>query len=196
KLLGALPDSQGWVTGAPALLIFCGNNARQRAHHARHDLPFPNDHLDAFFNASIDAGIALATCVVAAEAAGLGCCPISTIRDAIDDVSAILGLPDHVFPVAGLALGYPARAQYERSPRLGLSATVHIDRFDQAAQGAGVTAYDARRAAQQPYAKQRDPDRFGHAPAYTWSLDKARQYSVAQRTDFGAYIRRQGFKLD
>ena len=41
------------------LLIFCGNNRRQRLWHGWRDKPFANDHLDAFFNASVDAGIAL-----------------------------------------------------------------------------------------------------------------------------------------
>ena len=41
---------------------------------------------------------------------GLGCCPISVIRNHADAVAEILGLPDKVFPVAGLCVGYPAAA--------------------------------------------------------------------------------------
>jgi nitroreductase/FMN reductase [NAD(P)H] len=33
-------------------------------------------------------------------------------------------------------------------------------------------------------------------PFYGWSEDKARQYGVPQRTDFGAFVRGKGFKLD
>ena len=36
--------------------------------------------------------------------------------------------------------------------------------------------------------QQRDPVRFGEAPAYGWSEDKFRQYSEPQRVDFGAFI--------
>ncbi len=52
----------------------------------------------------------------------------------------------------------------------------------------------ARRIA--PFREQRDPDRFGVAPHYGWSEDKARQYAVPQRADFGAYVRRMGFSTD
>ena len=64
--------------------------------------PFPNDHLDLFFNATVDAAIVLATFVRAAEAVGLGCCPISVIRDHAPTISDMLALPDKVIPVAGM----------------------------------------------------------------------------------------------
>ena len=41
-----------------------------------------------------------------------------------------------------------------------------------------------------------DAERWGEVPFYGWSEDKARQYAEPQRTDFGAFIRAQGFKLD
>ena len=58
-----------------------------------------------------------------------------------------------------------------------------------------IDAYDKRRAAIHPY-KPRDPARWGDVPFYGWSEDKARQYGVPQRADFGAFVRGKGFKLD
>jgi nitroreductase/FMN reductase [NAD(P)H] len=113
-------NAQAWIPGAPVLLVFCGNNRRQRQLHAWRGKPFANDHLDAFFNATVDAGIALAQFVVAAEAAGLGCAPISAIRNHAEDVSGLLDLPEHVFPVAGLGLGLArARAAHQFAPAAG-----------------------------------------------------------------------------
>ena len=60
---------------------------------------------------------------------------------------------------------------------------------------AQIAAYDTRRAAQRPYAKQRAVAEFGMAAAYGWSDDKARQYAKPERTDFGEFIRRKGFNL-
>src|SRR3954449_11209240 len=84
---------QPWLRDVPALLIFCGNNRRQRLWHQWRGKPFANDHLDAFFNASVDAGIALTAFVLAAEAQGLGACPISVIRNRAAEMSELLGLP-------------------------------------------------------------------------------------------------------
>jgi nitroreductase/FMN reductase [NAD(P)H] len=56
QLLATGSLAQTWIPGAPALLIFCGNNRRQRQLHAWRGQPFSNDHLDVFFNAALDAG--------------------------------------------------------------------------------------------------------------------------------------------
>lgn len=185
---------ESWVGEAPAFLVFCGNNRRQRQIHRWRDRPFPNDHLDAFFNAAVDAAIALAGFVAAAEAVGLGCCPISQIRNRAAEVSEILALPPHVFPVAGMTLGWPAKEGVV-SLRLPLAATVHRDRFDDSEIQEQVAAYDRRRAAAQPYARQRLAERYGTASEYGWSEDRARQYSEPERADFGAFVRAKGFDL-
>jgi nitroreductase/FMN reductase [NAD(P)H] len=189
------PLGQKWLADVPTLLVFCGNNRRQRRIHALRDRPFANDHLDAFFNAAVDSGIALSAFVIAAEAEGLGVCPISAIRNHAATVSQLLKLPDHVFPVAGLAVGYPAETP-PISMRLPLSVTVHRNAFGEDGLDAAIESYDRRREAAQPYAAQRHVKEFGLAETYGWSEDKARQYARPERADFGAYVRRIGFKLD
>lgn len=189
------PTGQAWLKDVPALLIFCGNNRRQRLWHEWRGKPFANDHLDALFNASIDAGIALTAFVLAAEAQGLGTCPISVIRNRAAAVSELVGLPRHVFPVAGLAVGWPAVAP-RQSMRLPLDVTVHRNGYREDGLRDAVEDYDRRREAAQPYREQRYVDMFGKSEPYGWSEDKARQYAVPERADFGAYVRARGFRLD
>lgn len=183
-----------WQPTAPLLLVFCANHARQHLCAELSGVPFANDHLDGFFNAAVDAGIALSAFVTAVEAVGLGCCPLSVIRNQAAEVSDLLGLPERVIPVAGLTLGWPARPP-RISPRLSLAATVHENRFG-AEQDRAIREYDARRTAQQPFARQRDPARWGEKPDYGWSDDKARQYAEPQRSDWGAFVRAKRFRLD
>lgn len=184
-----------WVRIAPVFLVFCGNNRRLRLISAARGKAFANDHLDAFFNAAVDAAIVLAMFIRAATAVGLGCCPISVIRDHAATVSTLLALPRWVFPAAGLCVGYPA-AEGRISPRLPLQLTVHRDRYDEAGWQEQVEGYDRRRHAQQPYRDQREPERFGRTEFYGWSEDKARQYARSQRADFGRFVRARGFNLD
>ena len=195
--LADLVPGMPWLRDAPALLVVCGDNRRIRRICQIRGRPFANDHLDSFFNAAVDAGIVLASLVHAAEAAGLGCCPVSVIRNRAAEVSELLALPEHVFPVAGLVLGYPA-GEVALSPRLALTVTVHEDRYDDERLEAEVERYDRRRSALQPIAPeaQRHVDRYGVAERYGWSEDKARQVSVAERADFGAFVRARGFRLD
>jgi hypothetical protein len=75
---------------------------------------------------------------------------------------------------------------------------VHVDRYDDSNLPAQLEDYDRRREARHatPKESQRFVERFGHAEPYGWSEDKARQYSVPERADFGAFVRAKGFKLD
>ena len=189
-----IPD-QPFIRSAPAFLVLLASGRRLPELAKMRGKPFPNDHLDQFFNAAVDAGIVLATFVAAADRVGLGTCPISQIRNHAAQVADILGLPPHVFPVAGMGVGWPS-FEGVMSPRLGLDVTLHRDRYDESGLKNKVAAYDRRRNETQPYKSQRFTDKFGESPDYGWSEDKARQYSVPERADFGAFVRVKGFKLD
>ena len=188
-----IPDMP-WIANAPVFLVFCGNNRRIRQIGEWRGKPFANEHLDHFMNAAVDAGIVMTSFIRAAEAVGLGCCPISAVRNQPEATSRLLDLPAGVFPVAGLCVGYPAE-EGRITPRLSLQVTVHSDRYDEAGVKEKIEAYDRRRDAVLPYRRQRNPERFGRADFYGWSEDKARQYAIPERADFGAFIRSKGFSL-
>ena len=193
KLMEIIPGND-WMETAPSFLVFCANNRRQRQINEWRGPPFVNDHLDAFFNASVDAGIALTTFMMTAESVGLGCCPVSAIRNESQKVSDLLGLPDHVFAVAGLALGWPAQEGWI-SMRLPLAATVHTNRFSEDGLSDQIDAYDHARDDIHVISSQRNVEEFGQAEFYGWSEDKARQYAQPDREDFGDFIRAKGFNL-
>lgn len=190
RLLPEMP----WVAEAPVFLVFLGDHRRIQKVATLRGRPFANNHLDSFFNATLDAGIVLSAFIQAAAAAGLGTCPISAIRNHPRALGDLLELPPWVFPVAGLTVGYPV---YEGRvvPRLPLDLSVHTDRYDDSGFAEKIDAYDRRRDAILPYTEQQEVEVSGTAGFYGWSEDKARQYSVPMREDFGAYIRAQGFDL-
>jgi nitroreductase/FMN reductase [NAD(P)H] len=195
RRIGALMPHMPWVSEAPVFLMICLNGRRLPRLTSLRGKPFPNDHLDLFFNATGDAAIALATCLHAAEALGLGGCPISEVRNHAAAISTWLELPDRVLPFAGLCLGWPAEPG-RISPRLPLLLTLHQDRYSDEPFEVQIEAYDVRREAVQPYAAQRAPGRWGQAKRYGWSEDKARQYAEPQRAEFGAFVRDKGFSLE
>jgi nitroreductase/FMN reductase [NAD(P)H] len=192
-IVETIPDMP-WIMNAPVFLVFCANNRRIRQIGDWRGKPFVNEHLDHFMNAAVDAGLVMMNFIRAAEAVGLGTCPISAVRNRAETVSGVLELPQGVFPVAGLCVGYPAESG-RITPRLALNVTVHQDRYSESDLREKIDAYDRRRHAVLPYRRQRNIERFGEAPFYGWSEDKARQYAVPERADFGAFVRRQGFSL-
>ena len=152
--------------------------------------------LDAFLNAAVDSGLVMMNFIRAAEAVGLGCCPISVVRNHIDAIAEIIELPDHVFPVAGMTLGHPVAKGFV-SLRLHPAVNLHFDRYDDSNLQPEIAAYDRRRDARFsiPAEKQRDTDTHGVANFYGWSEDKARQVSTTERDQLAAYLKRKGFNL-
>jgi FMN reductase [NAD(P)H] len=191
KLAALIPDMP-WIGNAPMFLVFLGD-ARRLERISKH--PVQNGTLEGFFNATVDAALALQTATLAAETLGLGACPISVLRNHIEAVGEILALPDKVFPVAGLCLGYPAQQGFV-SMRLPPEATVHRDRYDDSGVTDAVDAYDHRRDTRHSIRdRQKSPDIFGSAEFYGWSEDKARQAMSPEGTGFAAWLRAHGFDL-
>ena len=186
-----------WIGYAPVFLVFLGDTRRMQRLGELRGHPAPNTGLEGFFNATVDAALALQTCILTAESAGLGTCPISVLRNQAPLVGHVLGLPDGVFPVAGLCLGWPSAAGHA-SLRLPPTVTLHRDRYDDSAMPAAVAAYDAEREARTPTppGMQRGPARFGTAAQYGWSEDKARQSAEGEGAAFPPWMRARGFTFD
>ncbi len=183
-----------WIGKAPVFLVFLGDARRLERLGALRGHPQDNGILEGFFNAAVDAALALQTFILAAESAGLGCCPISVLRNEPAVVGEVLGLPDKVFPVAGLCLGWPTGGGH-LSMRLPPATTLHVDRYDDRGLDGQVRAYDAGREARNPTPreKQRAPARFGYADEYGWSEDKARQSAQGEGASFPPWLRAHGF---
>jgi FMN reductase [NAD(P)H] len=185
-----------WIAGAPVFLVWCGDMRRGQRICDRHAMPHANNNLDTFLNTAVDGALAMAAFMAAADAAGLGTCPISYIRNHIEKVTPLLGLPPGVYPLAGLTLGWP---EFRRpvSMRLPPSVVVHREHYDDGALADEIGAYDARRRAREPLAagSLKNNDVYGPKDDAAWSENVARQLSVPERFGFAAYLRTRGFDL-
>jgi nitroreductase len=195
--IGALFASMPWIRVSPVFFVFLGDARRLQRIGELRAKPVQNGKLEGFFNATVDAALAMQTMILCAEAAGLGVCPISVIRNEIDEVAGILELPDLVFPVAGLCLGHP-RTEGHVSLRLPRQATTHLDRYDDSALPHAIDDYDRRRNARHaiPREQQRSNAEYGEASFYGWSEDKARQAAKAEGAAMPPYLRSHGFSFD
>jgi FMN reductase [NAD(P)H] len=190
--LAALLPGMPQIGNAPLFLVFLGD-ARRLERISQH--PVDNATLEGFFNATVDAAMAMQTCILAAETLGLGTCPISHLRYYMEAVSEILTLPDKVFPVAGLCLGYPAQQGFI-SMRLGPNANVYRDRYDDGGLKQAVDGYDRLRDARHSLKdRQKSPEVFGTAEFYGWSEDKARQAMGIEDKSFAPWLAAHGFDL-
>ncbi len=185
-----------WIATAPVFLVWCGDMRRGQLLCKMHDMPHANNNLDTFLNTAVDCTLAMSQFMAAADAIGLGTCPISYVRSHIERVSPLLGLPSGVYPVAGLAVGWPVFRR-SVSMRLPPSVVVHRERYDDSTLAADVAAYDRRRDARDPIAagSLKNNDVYPSRDGVGWSENVARQLSVSERFGFAAYLKTKGFDL-
>jgi FMN reductase [NAD(P)H] len=185
-----------WIATAPVFLVWCGDMRRNQRLCERHGMPHANNNLDTFLNTAVDCSLAMAQFIAAADAVGLGTCPISYVRSHIERVTPLLSLPSGVYPVAGLTVGWPV---FRRpvSMRLPPSVVVHRERYDDMRQDAAIDAYDERRRAREPVApgSLKNNDIYPPREGLGWSENVTRQLSVPERFGFAAYLRTRGFDL-
>ena len=117
--------------------------------------------------------------ISASETIGLGVCPISMIRNIIDEVKNICELPKGVFPIAGLAVGWPEEKP-SISYRLPQDVVIHYNTYNDENLSNKIEEYDGRVFETAPISedKQRHVNLYGVAERGTWSENISRQLSV------------------
>jgi len=189
------PRTSG-LESKPVLLVFCADIRRNIRIGEFRNRPNVNNNMDAFLNATVDAALAIGFFVTAAEAAGLGTAPLSSLRDNMYAVADILEMPDGVFPIAGVMAGWPEAPGYVNQ-RLPQSVVVHRDRYDDSNLEAGIDEYDQTRHAAFPIPDERQTrtDLWGVAEFYGWSEHISRQLGKPERPEFRAFLESHGFDL-
>ena len=196
KLADLNPDT-GHMKYCPVFLTFCADMRRAKRLTEKHGYDFANNNMDTFLNAVVDASLAMQCFITAAEAAGLGCAPISQVRNRMEEFCVALDIPDGVFPIAGLTLGFPAW-EGRMNARLPIDSVIHREKYDDSNLENLIEAYDDRRHASNPIGPENQchADKYGVSDRCTWSENVARQLSVAERPGFRDFLLKNGFELD
>ncbi len=116
------------MESAPEFFLVCADLYRLRALLHLEGLPFGNfPHIGLHF-ATVDASLVAQRLMDAAEAAGLGVCPIGAIVNGIAAIPGLCHLPPLVMPLFGVCVGYPDEDPPLR-PRLPLSLVLHENTY-------------------------------------------------------------------
>jgi nitroreductase len=129
KTLARLCEDQDFIIAAPVNLIFCIDFCRLHRWAELESAPFSaTDSFRHFWISFQDTIIAAQNICTAADAMGLGSVYVGTTIDCPRELKKLLALPDGVFPVVLLSLGYP---KVRPSPRkkLGIKTLVHDETY-------------------------------------------------------------------
>lgn len=120
---------QDFIGQAPVNLLFCLDFRRLKQWAGLQKAPFTADRsFRHFWMGFQDTLIAAQNICTAADAMELGAVYIGTIIEAIPEVRQLCELPDQVFPVVLLCLGYPKQRPAPRK-KLDRSIVVHKERY-------------------------------------------------------------------
>lgn len=127
--LDELNENQMFIAAAPVDLVFCLDWRRLRRWARLQDAPFTADRSFRHFWISFqDTIIAAQNICTAADAMGLGSVYVGTVLECFREVKELLALPDLVFPVVLVSLGYP-KERPKPKRKLGLEAIVHTEKY-------------------------------------------------------------------
>ncbi len=190
-----LCGEQDYILEAPLFLVFCADLNRLKVacdFAAKHAEPstvpakstYESGWTETFIIATVDAALAGQNALLAAESLGMGGVYIGGIRNNPEIVGNLLGLPDEVYPVFGMCLGYPDQepAVKERLPQ---SLVHHIDRYAQMDPDK-LEAYDERISAYYDA-------RTGGKNKDTWTQSVSKKFSGEKRAHMESYLKSKGF---
>lgn len=178
---------QTYVGQAPVFLVFCADMQRLKLACDMNDADINSGFTEQFITATVDVGLFAQNVTVAAESLGLGICYIGGIRNQIARVSELLDLPELVYPVFGLCLGYPDQNP-EVKPRLPVDVVLKQDSYNDNGNQETIADYD--KSVREYY-----QTRTGGNKEMTWSEQMSGMLVKEARPHMLAFLKEKGFLL-
>lgn len=191
--LAGLCGDQEHIRQSPTFLVFCADLHRLKQTSELEGTQIQTRYAEAFLIAAVDAALLAQNVALAAESLGLGIVYIGGIRNHPAQVISELALPELVFPITGMCLGFPAE-EPTRKPRLPLPAVLHREQYQADQMEVHLDAYDT---------EIKNLEMFRHmetGEVYGWMARAARRMAYTDpkrlRVEVGRVLREQGFGLE
>ena len=139
--LAQLANDQQYVASAAEFLVICADLHRAVQCCEQHGETARPGFTEQTIIATVDAALVAQNIGVAAESAGLGICYIGALRKKPDEVSELLDLPEYVYAVFGLCIGWPDQDP-EVKPRLPLEIILHENSYKKDQGWSALSGYD------------------------------------------------------
>jgi FMN reductase (NADPH) len=188
KEIAALAGNQVYIEQCPLFLLWCADLNRNKEACRLQGVEMVSGTMENLLVATIDVALASQNAAVAAESLGLGIVYIGGVRNNPRPISDLVGLPELVYPVFGMCVGYPDQNPDIR-PRLATSAVYHENRYDASKARAEIERYDA-------IMREYYRSRTGGKVDTTWSKGIADKFKQPLRDHMAAFLRDQGFQFD
>lgn len=176
---------QQHIVECPVFIAFCADLTRIESAFQRNGHNLENNNLEIGLVSSIDASLVGMAAYVAAESLGIRGVMIGAMRNKPEEIADILGLPQRVYAVFGMCLGYPAETPKQK-PRMPVTGVVHHERYDADAALAVIDPYDVE--------LKNHYDSIGKkSHPHSWTHDVDTKFSTRPRDGLRASLKARGF---
>jgi hypothetical protein len=151
--LRRLCGGQRWVEECQVFLAFCADLNRLDDICKQGGLHVNLEHTETFLMAALDVALFMQNAALAAESLGLGMVMIGGLRNHPREVIQLLHLPQGVFGISGMCLGFPLALPGQR-PRLPLNEVLHWEEYHTEGRTERLQAYDEAIRAARVYWKK------------------------------------------
>lgn len=184
EALKGFSGGQPWLVKAPLVLLFCADLYRCQ------QLLDPADkhvlhNAELYTVAVSDAALVAQKAFIAAQACGLGGVVVGGVRNETAKMAELFDLPELVFPMYALCLGYPKVVPVQR-PRFPMHFIHAVDRYPGLPAAEEMQEYDD---ATRKYFLEHttDPNEFGWIARGQFAITSKPRYEV------GDFLKKAGF---
>ncbi|MCP8970440.1 oxygen-insensitive NADPH nitroreductase [Ectobacillus ponti] len=188
KRLAELSGNQSYVETNGHFFIFCADLYRHQvlADMEGQDISMSLESTEKFMVALIDASLAAQNAAIAAESMGLGICYIGGLRNQLEEVKALLHIPERVIPLFGLTVGYPLQ-EGSVKPRLPLAHIYHEDSYHSDTEQLQLQLAEYNEVIRQYYEERTNGERRD-----TWTGQMAHMLARPTRMYMKEFVERSG----
>ncbi len=189
KRLAVLAGNQKHIEQCAVFIAICADISRLRQAAEMHGTTLAQNTENTMV-ATVDAALAGMSLATAAESLGLGTVMIGGMRNQPAQVAEVLNLPNGVFVVYGVCIGYVDEDKRpNQKPRLPENLIIHYERYDTADTTTQLQAHDAELAAHYRSEGRETPDA-------AWTSVIAEKFSQPQRPHLRETLEKMGFRFD
>lgn len=189
KILAESAGGQRHVESCDVFLAICADTTRLEKACEMHGTDLAKN-LENFLVASVDAALVGMSVATAAESFGLGHVMIGGMRTYPKQNAETLGLPDGVYVVYGMCLGFPdAETIPQQKPRLPEDLIIHYEQYDTSDPSQKLAEHDTELAEHyKSLGRNLSKD--------AWTGVMSDKFSSPKRPDLRSTLESMGFNLD
>lgn len=130
--IAELTGGQKWISETPVFLVFVADFYRAKIACDKYDKELViTNNMEGTLVGSIDVGLAMGNTIAAAESLGLGTVCIGAVRRDPAKMIELLNLPEYVYPMVGLCVGYfDTDTAPAKKPRFDKEAVIHTETYN------------------------------------------------------------------